>query len=144
MQPLLPQVSAALFSSEDAARDSIRHAMREAPHWREGRLSQLLSTGEFIAETVADPATGLRDDTHGIVLIERHDRAGWLGTLVTADYLTGTCDDPRLQAAGYTVCGSNADREWHWQEPGGKWHDRYKSEDAAVAAALKHLGGPDA
>ena len=80
MQPLLPQVSAGLFTSEDAARDAIRTAMRQAPHWREGRLSQLLSTGEFIAETVADPATGLRDDTHGIALVERHDRAGWLGT----------------------------------------------------------------
>lgn len=51
----------------------------------------------------------------------------------------GTCEDPRLLAAGYKVCGSNGDREWHWQRNGGEWHDGYRSESAAVNAALRDL-----
>ena len=53
--------------------------------------------------------------------------------------LRGTCEDPRLKQAGYIVCGSNADREWHWKPPGGAWRDGHRSEEAAVNAALKHL-----
>lgn len=54
-------------------------------------------------------------------------------------HLRGSCEDPRLMAAGYTVCGSNGDREWHWRPPGGPWHDGHRSEGAAVNAALRHL-----
>ncbi|HEV7251458.1 MAG TPA: hypothetical protein VGN93_31155 [Shinella sp.] len=53
--------------------------------------------------------------------------------------LRGSCEDPRLVGAGYVVCGSDADRQWHWQAPGGPWNDGYKSENAAVNAALRDL-----
>jgi hypothetical protein len=45
----------------------------------------------------------------------------------------------RLADNGYMVCGSNGDREWHWHGPDGKWHDGYRSEYAAVKAALRDL-----
>lgn len=51
----------------------------------------------------------------------------------------GTCEDRRLEAAGYFVCGSNEDREWHWRGPDQQWRDGYRSEYAAVNAALRHL-----
>lgn len=62
--------------------------------------------------------------------------------------LRGTCEDPRLVDAGYLVCGSGGDTSWHWQEPSGRWHDwhndtpgrPYRTEYAAVNAALKHMG----
>lgn len=54
-------------------------------------------------------------------------------------YEVGTCEDPRLRRAGYYVCSSDADREWHWRGPDGKWRDRYRSEQAAVNAALRDL-----
>ena len=85
MHNLLPQVSAALFSDEDAARDHIRQAMREDPRWREGLLYQRLRNGQFVAEVSADPALVALDETHGCALIARHDRAGWLGAEETAD-----------------------------------------------------------
>lgn len=53
--------------------------------------------------------------------------------------MEGTCEDSRLAAAGYLVCGSGGDTRWHWQEPNGVWHDGYSSEYKAVKDALKHL-----
>ena len=53
--------------------------------------------------------------------------------------LVGSCEDRRLIAAGYKVCGSHANREWHWQAPNGPWHDGYRSEEAAVRAAISAL-----
>ena len=50
-----------------------------------------------------------------------------------------TCEDPRLMAAGYQVCGSGGDTSWHWRGPAGPWHDGYKSERAAARAALRDL-----
>ena len=64
--------------------------------------------------------------------------------------LRGSCEDPRLTGAGYIVCGSACDTEWHWRAPGGPWHDGFKSEYSAVRAALRALrsdtnvGGDDA
>lgn len=58
-----------------------------------------------------------------------------------ADQFANTCEDRRLLSAAYTVCGSNGDREWHWRPPGGPWRAGFRSEDAAVRAALKHLSG---
>lgn len=84
MHPPLPQVSAALFSDEDAARDKIRQAMREAPHWREGRLYRL-SYGAFMAEVTARTELGLLSDEAPCALVARHDRAGWLGAEETAN-----------------------------------------------------------
>lgn len=84
MQPLLPQVSAALFSSEDAARDKIRQAMREAPHWREGRVYQCTDRPRFLAELTASAALPTLSEEF-FVLVERHDRAGWLGAEEAAD-----------------------------------------------------------
>ena len=55
------------------------------------------------------------------------------------DYLTGTCEDPRLKAAGYYVCGSNGDTQWHWHCDNKVWRDGYRSERAAVKAALAHI-----
>lgn len=55
------------------------------------------------------------------------------------DFTLGTCEDPRLEAADYFVCGSDCDRRWHWHGPNGKWHDGYRSEYAAVNAALRDL-----
>lgn len=68
------------------------------------------------------------------------------------DQYQGTCEDRRLISAGYKVCGSGADTQWHWHGPDGKWHDGYRSENAAVNAALRDLassmpsadGGPAA
>lgn len=54
-------------------------------------------------------------------------------------FVRGTCEDPRLAASGYYVCGSNGDREWHWHGPDRKWHDGYRSEYAAVNAALREI-----
>jgi hypothetical protein len=59
--------------------------------------------------------------------------------LASAEEVAGTCEDHSLMAAGYTVCGSAGDTQWHWQEPTGCWHDGYRTEYAAVNAALKHL-----
>ena len=93
MQPLLPQVSAAVFTSEDAARDAIRQAMREAPHWREGRLYEMHADGGFMAVIFAEnpePAPLCWSDPADVTsargsLVERHDRAGWLGARETTD-----------------------------------------------------------
>jgi len=60
-------------------------------------------------------------------------------TMVRPELVAGTCEDVRLASAGYIVCGSNADREWHWAAPGGRWHDGYRTEYAAVNAALRDL-----
>jgi hypothetical protein len=51
-----------------------------------------------------------------------------------------TCEDPRLRAAGYIVCGSDGDKQWHWKSPATAWHDGYRSERSAALAALRHLG----
>jgi hypothetical protein len=55
------------------------------------------------------------------------------------DPCAGTCEDRRLLQAGYIICGSNADQEWHWRAPNSRWHDGYRSESAAVNAALRNL-----
>lgn len=62
-----------------------------------------------------------------------------VGDVVAEDQFANTCEDRRLREAGFFVCGSNADREWHWHGPDRKWHDGYRSEYAAVRAALKAL-----
>lgn len=51
----------------------------------------------------------------------------------------GTCEDRRLVSAEYKVCSSYGGREWHWRAPGGRWHDGYRTEYAAVRAALRAL-----
>lgn len=51
----------------------------------------------------------------------------------------GTCEDSRIKNAGITVCGSNGDRDWHWRDAAGTWHDKYHSEEAAVRAALRAI-----
>jgi hypothetical protein len=55
------------------------------------------------------------------------------------DETFGTCEDPRLKCAGYYVCGSHGDTQWHWHCDNKVWRDGYKTESAAVNAALRHL-----
>lgn len=61
------------------------------------------------------------------------------GRTESPDGLEGSCEDPRLKAAGYFVCGSGANTEWHFRRPDGTWADRFPSEEAAVAAALAEV-----
>ena len=86
-----PQVSAGVFSNEDAARDSIRNAMRERTLWQGGRLWRLpgdfAAEDQFMAEVVSEWPSSETIGLSGItkVLIERHDRAGWLGAEEAVD-----------------------------------------------------------
>jgi hypothetical protein len=54
-------------------------------------------------------------------------------------HIRGSCEDPRLVSAGYVVCGSGANTQWHWHGPDGVWHDGFKSESAAVNSALRAI-----
>jgi hypothetical protein len=55
------------------------------------------------------------------------------------DLYKGSCEDRRLLKAGYQVCSSSGEKEWHWRTPTSDWHDGYRSEEAAVNAALRNL-----
>ena len=100
-------------------------------------------------EAMADAANALTNYAKTFLVIQETDQAAAppasqtqpRETPADPDHmnLRGTCEDPRLKQAGYIVCGSNADREWHWKPPGGAWRDGHRSEEAAVNAALKHL-----
>jgi hypothetical protein len=71
---LIPQVSVACFSGEATAREAIRRAMRESPHWVEVRLYRL-DDRLFLAEAViGDWPAPMKH----MELVARHDRAEWL------------------------------------------------------------------
>ncbi len=92
---------------------------------------------DMLAASPSSPERGGGEKDDGLELTE--GGSGAVAVPEGQDYLRGTCEDPELTAAGYYVCGSNADREWHWHGPDRKWHDDHRSEDAAVRAALKDL-----
>ena len=50
-----------------------------------------------------------------------------------------TYEDPRLIAAGVVVTASAAGTQWHYRIPRKQWVDGFKSERAAVRAALRAL-----